>query len=232
MDWPGRYGRKSGTRSPTGAQFTRSISRHDTQFHGLPKGSLEHWRERLERQLPFPWRTTNKAKACSSMSLFVVWRETGKERRVQVGGGPRPPAGCTPERAKSAVVAMHLLTSSLCFAAHACACCMRVWPVPAVYTCRMYAHTEYKRSHVRGVQTLPTSSNHLLVQFYRGRLNLLERISYRNAPFELIENETKREETIFFRSSKIYIFVFVEINRDARIPDVKGWIAIPCSSDN
>lgn len=104
--------------------------------------------------------------------------------------------------------------------------------VPAVYTCRMYAHTEYKRSHVRGVQTLPTSSNHLLVQFYRGRLNLLERISNRNAPFELIENETKREETIFFRSSKIYIFVFVEINRDARIPDVKGWIAIPCPSDN
>lgn len=166
-----------------------------------------------------------------SVFEYEFVRSVARNGQVQVGGGPRPPAGCTPERAKSAVVAMHLLTSSLCFAAHACACCMRVWPVPAVYTCRMYAHTEYKRSHVRGVQTLPTSSNHLLVQFYRGRLNLLERISYRNASFELIENETKREETIFFQSSKIYIFVFVEINRDARIPDVKGWIAIPCSSD-
>lgn len=48
------HGRKSGTRSPTGAQFTRSISRYDTQFHGLPKGSLEHCeRERPRGNYPF-----------------------------------------------------------------------------------------------------------------------------------------------------------------------------------
>jgi len=109
---------------------------------------------RDSRQLSFSGITlanTYRVKTCLSMTLYPLVKniQTGKPDQVEQIGTADRPGSRMYRRAKSAFVAMHLLTSSLCFAAHACACCMQVWTT--IYKCTMYAHTEYKRGQVYGV---------------------------------------------------------------------------------
>jgi len=108
----------------------------------------------LGRQLSFFGVTranTCRAKTYLSMTLYPLAKniQTSKPGQVEQIGTADRPGSRMYRRAKSAFVAMHLLTSSLCFAAHSCACCMQVWTT--IYKCTMYAHTEYKRGQVYGV---------------------------------------------------------------------------------
>lgn len=88
--------------------------------------------------------------------------QTGKPGKVEQIGTADRPGSRIYRRAKSAFVAMHLLTSSLCFAAHACACCMQVW-LTICSKCTMYAHTEYKRGQVYGVFCLKNRFAYFIV---------------------------------------------------------------------
>lgn len=87
LGWTGLDGdghdRKSVTRWPAGAQFTRSISRHDTQFHGLPKGSLEHFAGRGPRG-NYPFLGEPRSEQSQSVSQRMRFaRQCGEKRERQ-----------------------------------------------------------------------------------------------------------------------------------------------------